>query len=177
MSGSDWSKRSIFPSRDLAENSAMKVYHLSRKLRLPITQDVAWAFFSNPATLSQLTPPDSKMVDESVELPKKIHAGMLQVFRVSPMKWLPAVRWAAEITHVDAPNYFVDEQKIGPFAFWHHRHSVTPVASGVEIGDLVHYAMPFGILGEWVHALFVRKQLERLFDYRQQMLEEFFGET
>ncbi|MCE3234569.1 MAG: cell division inhibitor [Vampirovibrio sp.] len=155
----------------------MKIYYLSRKIRLPITQDVAWAFFSNPASLSQLTPPDSRMVDESIEQPKKIYAGMLQVFRVSPVHWLPSVRWVAEISHVDAPNFFVDEQKVGPFAFWHHRHSVIPVASGVEIEDTVHYAMPFGILGELVHALFVRKQLERLFEYRHTMLEEFFGET
>lgn len=162
---------------DLSDNRGMKIYHLSRKLRLPITQDVAWAFFSNPASLTQLTPPTSRMVDESIEQPRKIFAGMLQVFRVSPVWWMPSVRWVAEITHVDAPHFFVDEQKVGPFAFWHHRHSVTPVETGVEVGDTVHYAMPFGFLGEWAHALFVRQQLESLFDYRAKMLEEFFGEA
>lgn len=154
----------------------MKIYYLERKQMLPITQDVAWAFFSNPANLAQLTPSDAGMRDESFVCPKRIHAGMIQIFTIKLLGLFPS-RWVAEITNVDAPNAFVDQQKHGPFAFWHHRHSIIPVPGGVEILDSVHYAMPFGLLGGLVHWLFVQRQLERLFNYREKMLEEFFGES
>ncbi len=154
----------------------MKIYHLERRQKLPITQDVAWAFFSNPANLAQLTPPDAAMEDESFERPKRIYAGMIQIFRVKLLGGLLSSRWVAEITHVEAPNAFVDEQKIGPFAFWHHRHSIIAVPGGVEIVDSAHYAMPGWVFGGLIHWLMVKKQLERLFQYRQKMLVEFFGE-
>lgn len=153
----------------------MKIYHFARSHHLPITQDVAWAFFSNPANLLQLTPPWANMADESPEHPKTIYPGMIQILRIG-LFGLFACRWVAEITHMDAPHSFVDEQKIGPFAFWHHRHAIKPVVDGVEIQDTVHYALPVGVFGSIAHDFFVRKQLEALFNYRARMLDEFFGE-
>lgn len=152
----------------------MKIYHLVRSQKLPITQDVAWAFFSNPANLLELTPDWAKMTDESPEKFKSIFTGMVQVLGIQLPLGIPGT-WVAVITHVDAPNYFIDEQKAGPFQFWHHRHQIIPINGGVEVRDTLHYAIPFGIFGHIAHNLFVRNQLQELFDYRSQMLEEFFG--
>lgn len=153
----------------------MKIHYLQRVQMLPIEQDIAWAFFSNPANLSQLVPPWMGMVNESFEQPKVIYPGLLQVYRFKMLGLLPA-RWVAEITHVDGPRSFTDEQKIGPFAFWQHRHELQPVEDGVEVIDKVHYAMPVGTFGTAAHQLFARKQLEAMFDYRAQILREFFSE-
>jgi ligand-binding SRPBCC domain-containing protein len=152
----------------------MKIYHLTREQHLPITQDVAWAFFSNPANLLQLTPPWAHMADESPERSKAIYPGLIQILQVKLFGLIPC-RWIAEITHVDAPHSFVDEQKLGPFAFWHHRHTIIPDEDGVEIRDTVHYALPVGPFGTAAHRFFVRKQVEAIFDYRAAMLEEFFS--
>lgn len=152
----------------------MKIYHLVRSQKLPITQDVAWAFFANPANLQQLTPDWAKMTDDSPEKFKSIFTGMIQTLSIKMPLGLPG-RWIAAITHVDAPHYFIDEQKIGPFKFWHHRHQITPIENGVEVRDTIYYALPFGIFGNMAHSLFVRNQLHELFDYRAHVLEDFFG--
>lgn len=152
----------------------MKIYHFARSHKMPITQDVAWAFFSNPANLLQLTPPWARMADESLEKPKTVFAGLIQIYKMKILGVIPSC-WVAEITHLDAPNSFIDEQKSGPFAFWHHRHSLKPIPNGVEVSDSIHYAMPFGPFGAIAHQLFVRRQLTEIFNYRTQMLEEFFG--
>jgi ligand-binding SRPBCC domain-containing protein len=153
----------------------MKIYHLSQKQKLPITHDVAWAFFSNPINLVQLTPPEIKMIDETFEPARRIYAGMIQIFKVRLLGVIP-YRWVAEITHLEAPYAFVDEQKVGPFAFWHHRHCLVPIEGGVEVMDSVHYAMPFGFIGSLIHHFVVQKQLQAMFHYRAKMLAEFFGE-
>ena len=152
----------------------MKIYHLSRNQKLPITQDVAWAFFSNPANLLELTPAWAKMTDQSPERFKSIFTGMVQVLGLKLPSGLPCT-WVAVITHVDAPNYFIDEQRSGPFKLWHHRHEILPVEGGVEVKDSIHYAIPYGAFGHLAHNLFVRNQLHELFDYRAEMLEDFFG--
>jgi ligand-binding SRPBCC domain-containing protein len=152
----------------------MKIYHLVRSQKLPIAQDVAWAFFSNPANLLELTPEWAKMTDESPEKFKTLFTGMVQLLGVKLPGGIPS-QWVAVITHVEAPHYFVDEQKSGPFKFWHHRHQILPVEGGVEVRDTLHYAMPFGFVGHIVHNLIVRNQLQELFDYRAKMLEDFFG--
>lgn len=153
----------------------MKIFSLTQTQYLPISQDVAWAFFSNPTNLLQLMPRWMPMQDESVEHPKSCYAGLIQVYRVK-LLGLFSTRWVAEITHVDAPHRFVDEQKKGPFAFWHHTHHIVPSKEGVIIRDVVYYAVPFGILGRLAHLLFVKRQVLALFRYREQMLREFFGE-
>lgn len=153
----------------------MKIYHLQRSQQLPITQDIAWAFFSNPANLTQLTPSWAHMTDISPERSHSIYTGMVQVLEIKLLGFIPC-QWVSVITHIDAPHSFVDEQKIGPFVLWHHRHLIVPIQEGVEVRDTVHYALPVGVFGTAAHRFFVRKQLHALFDYRARMLTEFFGE-
>jgi ligand-binding SRPBCC domain-containing protein len=90
--------------------------------------------------------------------------------------------WVTEINHVVAPTdlsegriwQFVDEQRLGPFRFWHHLNRSTPTADGVEMEDVVHYVMPWGWLGRLVHRVFVERRLRNIFDYRRDYLGALF---
>jgi ligand-binding SRPBCC domain-containing protein len=71
-----------------------------------------------------------------------------------------------EITHVQEGAYFVDEQRFGPYTMWHHQHHFKEVSGGVMMVDIVHYKIPLGFLGDIAHWLFVKKQLQGIFDFR-----------
>jgi ligand-binding SRPBCC domain-containing protein len=157
----------------MVQNKGMKIHCLIRSQFLPIPQDVAWAFFSNPSNLPLLTPPWVHFKDESYEQARQIYPGMVLLHKIQPYGLIPS-SWVSIITHAQAPDYFIDEQQKGPFSFWHHKHTIDPVEGGVEVRDTIHYALPFGLFGE-VGNFFVRTQMERVFDYRERMLIEFFG--
>lgn len=153
----------------------MKLHVLRRRLVLPTGLDEAWAFFSNPANLRRITPPE--MGFEVTSAPQdETYAGMIITYRVRPLLRIP-ITWVTEITHVREPSFFVDVQRFGAYRFWHHEHHFRAVPGGVECEDIVHYALPFGLLGRIVHALFVRRQLERVFDYRERVLSRELGDT
>jgi len=101
-------------------------------------------------------------------------AGQIIVYKLSPLKGY-TTEWVTEITHVKNGEYFIDEQRFGPYALWHHKHSLTPIEGGVLMHDVVHYKLPLGFLGRIAHALFVKKQIQNIFDYRTQQLELLFG--
>jgi ligand-binding SRPBCC domain-containing protein len=103
-----------------------------------------------------------------------MYPGQVITYNVKPVLGIPLF-WMTEITHVARPRFFVDEQRRGPYALWHHEHHFKPVAGGVEMTDLIHYAIPFGVLGRLAHALFVKKQLHEIFAYRYQKAETLFG--
>lgn len=150
----------------------MNVYTLRRTQRINATLDQAWDFFSDPNNLNKITPPEMAFRSQPVELP--IFAGqvILHTVRVAP---LVRVTWLTELTHVEQGRMFIDEQRIGPYRFWHHRHVFTACEGGVEMLDEVHYALPFGPIGKIANALFVRRQLEMVFNFREKVLLEMFG--
>jgi ligand-binding SRPBCC domain-containing protein len=79
--------------------------------------------------------------------------------------------WLTEITQVNEPEYFVDEQRVGPYRLWHHEHFFRAEDERrTEVRDLVHYVPPFGVLGALFEPLLIRPQLERIFDFREQQL-------
>jgi ligand-binding SRPBCC domain-containing protein len=80
-----------------------------------------------------------------------------------------------EIKAVDEGRSFVDEQRFGPYKFWHHRHCFEEVEGGVLMKDLVHYAMPFWPFGEFGHGMLVRPKLERIFGFRREILKKRFS--
>ena len=80
-----------------------------------------------------------------------------------------------EITHVKDHEYFVDEQRYGPYALWHHKHFIKEIDGGVEMEDIIDYKVPFGILGQLIHPILVKPKLEEIFKYRTTKLEELFG--
>lgn len=150
----------------------MKLFRLARTQLLPISRDEAWRFFSDPRNLPLITPPSLGFRIES-DLPDRMYPGMLISYRLTPFPPL-AVRWLTEITHVVEPVLFVDEQRSGPYAFWHHQHHFRERDGEVEMRDVVHYALPFGPLGR-VAAVPVARQLKRIFDFRRDVLEGRFG--
>lgn len=150
----------------------MKPFTLERTQTLPITLETAWKFFSNPTNLVKITPP--KMAFRITSPPQSgIYAGQIITYTVRPF-FRVVFDWTTEITHVDRPNFFVDEQRFGPYRFWHHQHRFREVEGGVEVYDLVNYLLIHDQLAGLVNRLFVAPRLRRMFDFRSTALKELF---
>lgn len=104
-----------------------------------------------------------------------MYAGMIISYIVRPVLGIP-IQWVTEITHVKEKEYFVDEQRMGPYNMWHHQHKIQPIEGGVLMSDIVSYIPPFGILGSIANGLFIQKQLNGIFDYREKVLKDKFGD-
>lgn len=152
----------------------MKVYTLHRKQNLPITVDEAWAFFSDPKNLKTITP-DFMGFDILSGADRPMYPGQIIQYIVKPVLGLKT-KWVTEITHVVDKHYFVDEQRFGPYALWHHKHFLKPIEGGVEMEDIIDYKIPFGWLGQLVQPILVKPKLEQIFNYRYQKLIDLFGE-
>ena len=150
----------------------MGSYVLSRTQRLPIDIGTAWDFFSTPDNLDAITPPDVRF--RQLSPAERMYEGQIIRYYISPVLGIPLF-WMTEITHVREKEYFVDEQRFGPYSFWHHKHFFVEIPGGVEMRDVIDYKLPLGILGHIAHALFVRHKLEAIFEYRYRVLEERFG--
>ena len=140
---------------------------------LPLPPVAAWEFFSRPENLARITPPDLGF-EVTSPLPGRMYAGMIVSYRVSPFGGVQ-VPWVTEITHVRAPEFFVDEQRSGPYRFWHHQHHFREVAGGVEMTDLVHYQLPFGAVGDLLAGSLVERRVTAIFAFRRRVLTELFG--
>lgn len=152
----------------------MKVYTFKRTQILPITITEAWDFFSTPKNLSKITPSKMNFRILHISGGDKAYPGQIIRYKVKALPFI-SVNWVTEITYVNEPHYFVDDQRVGPFAIWHHQHSFKEVANGVEMTDEVTYGIPFGPLGTLARWLFVKRDLENIFDFRYQVLEKHFS--
>ncbi|QJE95583.1 SRPBCC family protein [Luteolibacter luteus] len=149
------------------------LHSLAREQFLPIPLQEAWDFFSSPRNLDAITPPDLGF--RIVHCPaEKMHEGQIIEYRVKvlPGLWVP---WVTEIKAVEERRCFIDEQRFGPYKFWHHRHLFEAVEGGVKVSDLIHYMMPLGPCGAIAHAVFARRKLDRIFEFRRTELERRFG--
>ncbi len=151
----------------------MKIYTLQRKQVLPISLSEAWDFFSTPKNLSKITPERMGFQILYVSGGNKAYAGQLIRYKIKIMSGIK-VHWVTEITQVKEPFHFIDEQRFGPYSLWHHQHHFKEVVGGVEMTDEVNYAIPFGIFGRLAHWLFVGDEVNRIFDFRFKMLENYF---
>ncbi|MFY7878481.1 MAG: SRPBCC family protein [Lacibacter sp.] len=142
--------------------------------RIPVSIETAWEFFSNPANLQEITPPHLGFRIISKYHGEKMYPGQIIEYKVRPLFNIP-LYWMTEITHVETGRFFVDEQRYGPYDMWHHQHHFKSVEGGVEMTDIVHYKIPFGFLGNWAHALFIKQQLQTIFNYRFETVEKRFG--
>ena len=152
----------------------MKIYTLHSKQDLPISLDEAWEFLSNPKNLKVITPDYMGFKTLSGD-DRPMFAGQIIQYIVTPVMGIP-MKWVTEITHVQDKKYFVDEQRFGPYALWHHKHFLKEIPGGVEMEDIVDYKVPMGILGQMVHPFLVKPKLKEIFDFRRQKLIELFGE-
>jgi len=152
----------------------MKIYRKHTFQNLPITCDQAWDFLCDPNNLKTITP-DYMGFEILSGAEKKMYAGQIIQYIVTPVMGIPT-KWVTEITHVKEGEYFVDEQRFGPYALWHHKHFIRPIENGVEMEDIIDYKIPFGTLGRLAHPIIVKPKLNEIFDYRQKKLIELFGE-
>jgi len=140
---------------------------------LPLSIEAAWDFFSRPENLARITP-ENLNFEVTSPLPEKMYAGMIVSYRVRPLFGF-AMNWISEITHVREPDFFVDEQRSGPYRIWHHEHLLEPIEGGVRMIDRVHYQLPGGLPAYWLLNQTVRNRLEEIFSYRRRKLIELFG--
>ena len=158
----------------IKNNQLSKVYSISTIQKMPISIDEAWNFFSRPGNLKDITPTHMGFVIKSKHHGEKMYAGQIIEYIVKPLFGIP-MYWMTEITHVADKKYFIDEQRFGPYTLWHHQHHFKEILGGVEMTDIVHYKLPLGFLGDIAKVLFVKKQLQGIFDYRTKKVEEMFG--
>ena len=152
----------------------MKIYTLHSKQNLPITLQQAWDFFSDPKNLKTITPSYMSFIIKS-GAEKPMFAGQIIQYIVTPVLGIKT-KWVTEITHVENKKYFVDEQRFGPYALWHHKHFLKEIPGGVEMEDIVDYKIPMGFLGQLVHPFLVKPKLKEIFEHREKKLIELFGE-
>ena len=132
-----------------------------------------WDFISSPANLKEITPDYMGFDIVSEGLPEKMYPGMIIKYKVSPLLGIK-MTWVTEITHVRDLEYFVDEQRVGPYSIWHHQHLLTPTDDGVLMNDIISYKPPFWILGDIANVLMIRSKLNEIFDYRTMAVERRF---
>ena len=133
-----------------------------------------WRFISAPKNLKEITPDYMGFEVTTPYLSEKMYAGMIISYKVSPVLNLK-VDWVTEITHVKENEFFVDEQRIGPYKLWHHQHHLIQMQEGVLMRDIVTYQPPFGFLGALANKLLISKKLNEIFNYRKVVLEKKFG--
>ena len=151
----------------------MKIYQIKTKQKLPISSKEAWEFLSNPNNLAEITPKYMNFKILSGD-DRPIFAGQIIQYKVTPLLGI-TLKWVTEITHVKENEYFVDEQRFGPYSLWHHKHFIKEIDGGIEMEDVVDYKIPFGILGQIAHPLFVKNKLRQIFKYREKKLIKLFG--
>ena len=144
------------------------MYILEQQQKVSGSLEQAWAFLQNPANLDRITPPDLKFRIVT-EVPAVMVDGLIIEYRIT-IPFIGTHAWVTEIKHIRQGLSFVDEQRLGPYRFWYHYHEIRQEEDGVLLIDRVHYQPPLGILGRIAHFLYIRRTLERIFDYRCERL-------
>ncbi|MCB0633052.1 MAG: SRPBCC family protein [Saprospiraceae bacterium] len=151
----------------------MKVKEKRWEQFIPQDLEQVWHFFSRPENLNDITPEDMSFEILSDVADTPMYEGMVIRYNIRPILNIP-MNWVTEITHVRAHVYFIDEQRFGPYALWHHQHHFEAVRGGTLMKDILHYKVPYGIIGNIADAVFVDKKIESIFRYRFQVIEEQF---
>ena len=151
-----------------------KAFTLKTVQKLPITMEQAWEFFSNPANLAKITPSNLGFKMISTHHGNKMYAGQIIEYIVKPLLGIP-LYWMTEITQVQHHQFFIDNQRYGPYSMWHHQHHFKAIDGGVEMTDIVHYKIPFGFIGRMGNSILVKAQLHKIFSYRFTKANEVLG--
>ncbi|GAA3969484.1 SRPBCC family protein [Pedobacter ginsengiterrae] len=153
----------------------MKTYRLEFSQKIPVDLDTAWNFFSSPLNLSEITPDDMTFdVTSPISKDAKMYPGMIITYKVAPLLGIK-LNWMTEITHVKDKEYFIDEQRFGPFAFWHHNHHFEAIDGGVLMHDILHYAIGWGPIGSIANSIIVNNKINGIFNFRYKKVEALLG--
>ncbi len=147
----------------------MSFYQLNYQQLIKADMNTVWEFIANPRNLKIITPEYMGFDITSPDIPEVMYEGMIISYKVSPFFKIKN-DWVTEITHIRENEFFVDEQRLGPYSFWHHQHFFTETPDGIDMRDLVTYSPPFGMLGDICNSLFIRKKLEEIFNYRKEAI-------
>ncbi|CAL2102848.1 Cell division inhibitor [Tenacibaculum sp. 190130A14a] len=151
------------------------IYTLSTEQILEVPIKEAWDFFSSPENLQEITPSHMGFqITSAVE--SKAYAGQIITYKVGI---LPGIKsnWVTEITQVKEQDFFIDEQRFGPYSMWHHEHWFEELSNGNTLmKDKISYKIPFGFLGHLAQSIFIKKQLKGIFEHRYETLEKLFNE-
>lgn len=147
----------------------MQIHQLYRRQELNMTVQEAWDFFSSPHHLNDITPAFFH-VEITSNVPEKIYAGLLISYRMKVVFGIP-MAWLSEVSQCDEPKRFVYQQRIGPFKLWSHEVCLSETQSGIQLEDIMFYAMPFGWLGELLNRWLIADRLARIFDTRRDVLQ------
>ncbi|HRD39477.1 MAG TPA: SRPBCC family protein [Bacteroidia bacterium] len=152
----------------------MSIYTLQQTQRIPAPIKTVWEFISSPYNLKLITPEYMGFEVLTKDLPKEMYPGMIIAYTVKPLMNIP-MTWVTEITQVRDFEFFVDEQRIGPYKLWHHQHHIREVEGGVLMTDIVNYKPPLGVLGDLSNSIIIRKKLDEIFLFRKKKVEQLFG--
>lgn len=151
----------------------MKIYKIETFQEVNASLDECWAFFSSPQNLQKITPNDMGFQITDFDN-KSVYPGQVIQYKVSPLFGIK-LSWMTVITAVKDHTYFIDEQRFGPYTLWHHKHFFDATENGTKMTDVVHYALPLGILGRIMNSLVVKNKLKQIFDYRCVKVDEIFN--
>ncbi|MAO71032.1 MAG: hypothetical protein CMD02_00805 [Flavobacteriales bacterium] len=144
--------------------------HFEQKINTDLSN--LWEFISSPKNLSKITP---NYMDFNIKskIPNKMYEGLIISYTVKPILGIK-LNWVTEITHIKDKNYFVDEQRSGPYKMWHHEHILEETNDGIIMKDIISYIPPYGIIGLILNKLFIKKQVKEIFQYRTKILDNIF---
>ena len=152
----------------------MAFYQLQKTQKVNCSLDEIWEFISSPKNLKEITPDHMGFDITSNDTPAEMYPGMIITYKVSPLLGIK-MNWMTEITQVSKKQFFIDEQRVGPYKLWHHQHFVEEIEGGVLMRDIVTYQPPMAFLGAIMNSLVIRKKLEEIFDYRFKAVEKKYG--
>ena len=149
------------------------IYTLKAESSINLPIEKAWDYFSNPSNLAKITP-ESMGFKTTSEEANNMFAGQIISYMVKPMFNIKT-NWVTEITHVNEPHFFVDEQRFGPYAMWHHEHHFIKNGNLTKMIDKISFKIPFGMLGHLAFPFIVKPQLKKIFSYRENKLKQLFN--
>lgn len=152
----------------------MSYSQIIRKQLIRTDINKLWDFMSSPKNLKKITPSYMQFNITSKNSNKEMYAGMILSYKVTPLLNYP-LEWVTEITHIKEKVFFVDEQRIGPYKMWHHEHIFEIKKDGILMTDIITYIPPFGLLGRVANQLFIKRRINEIFDYRENVLNQIFN--
>lgn len=149
------------------------IYELRTEQTFNAPIDEVWEFFSSPRNLEKITP--NKLKFQILNNPaEKAYPGQIIAYKISIFPPFQT-KWVTEITYVKNQEFFVDEQRFGPYAMWHHEHHFKAEGNTTVMEDIIHFKMPLGFLGRIAYALFAKKQLQKIFNFRKEEVAKVFA--
>lgn len=154
----------------------MAVFHRVHQQLIPAHRQEVWRYLSRSRHLLDLTPSKFKLHIVNKELPDHLETG-LRITYVMVFLGFIRTHWVSEITALENPIYFIDEQAKGPFRYWRHEHRLQDHPEGTLMTDHIQVEAPFGWIGTWLYHVWIKHQLDRNMLYRTQVMQETFKGT